>query len=127
VKRAPTLIQLSREHHAALVLAKHARACAGDAAAGSALLARIKAGHTADLLAHFAAEERELPGALAPIAPELILRLFDEHACLRALLVRIGHGDMSALQPFGELLAAHVRFEERELFPCFETTLGAAA
>ena len=127
MKRAPPLIQLSREHHAALVLAKRARACAGDTATGSALLARINAEDRSDLLSHFATEERELPGPLVPIAPELILRLFDEHARLRALLVRIGNGDISALQPFGDLLAAHVRFEERELFPCFETTLGAPA
>ncbi|WP_018605578.1 hemerythrin domain-containing protein [Uliginosibacterium gangwonense] len=122
MKRSFPLIQLSREHHTALVLAKRAGTCVGDAAASAALLSRINSEYAPDLLAHFATEERELPGVVAPIAPSLILRLFNEHSQLRAFLARIHAGDVTALQPFGELLAAHVRFEERELFPCFETT-----
>lgn len=81
----------------------------------------------ADLLDHFATEERELPATVIPVAPELILRLFEEHAQLRTLLARIETGDLAALPAFGELLAAHVRFEERELFPCFESAIGVAA
>lgn len=127
MKRSFPLVQLSREHHTALVLAKHARTCATNPAGAAALRQRIMAEHTADLLDHFATEERELPGALVPVAPELILRLFEEHTQLRTLLKRIETGDLTALPPFGELLAAHVRFEERELFPCFESATGVAA
>lgn len=127
MKRSHALLQLSREHHTALVLAKRARACTGDAAASAALLSRITTDYASDLLTHFAIEERELPGALVPIAPELVLRLLDEHAQLRTFLARIHAGDATALQPFGELLAAHVRFEERTLFPCFESTQTSEA
>ncbi len=127
MKRATPLIELSREHHGALVLAKHARACATNPGDAAALRGHILAKHAAELLEHFSIEERELPGAIVPVAPELILRLFEEHTQLRTLLKRIEAGDLAALSPFGELLAVHVRFEERELFPCFESILTAVA
>jgi len=88
-------------------------------------VSRITSDFAADLLSHFATEERELPATLVPIAPEFVLRLLDEHTQLRTFLAHMDAGDETALQPFGELLAAHVRFEERELFPCFESTLAS--
>jgi len=43
------------------------------------------------------------------------------------LVRRIGAGDADALWPFGAKLDAHVRFEERKLFPVAEAVLSPEA
>jgi tellurite resistance-related uncharacterized protein len=109
MKRATGLVSLSRDHHRALVLARALRR--PDAPAPADVVEELEP--------HFAVEEAELVpraiergGALA----ELGARLLAEHAALRA------ETDPARL---GDLLEAHVRFEERELFPALERELGA--
>ncbi|TDR70619.1 hemerythrin domain-containing protein [Paludibacterium purpuratum] len=124
MKRSAALVPLSREHHTALVLAKRIASHCDDAAALAELMRQIQTRHAADLLAHFDEEERVLPPVLQGGDPEPVLRLLDEHARLRTLLQRIDADDRQALNEFATLLAAHVRFEERELFPRFEARLS---
>lgn len=50
----------------------------------------------------------------------------EDHAFLRALALDGPH-DAQRLAAFGERLRAHVRFEERELFPFAEANLPASA
>jgi len=90
---------------------------------------QIKAGHAArffegELLTHFQAEEeclfpamRELPDA-APIIEELLA----EHKKIRLLIDQLGPGGSlaSTLKEFADTLEAHIRKEERELFPIYE-------
>jgi len=65
------------------------------------------------LAPHFALEERVLLPALVRAGrADLAARTIDEHTDLRVALA-------SPLR-FAELLEAHVRFEERELFPACE-------
>ncbi len=110
MKRAAGLVSLSRDHHRALVLARDLRRPDPP----------VVADVVAELEPHFVVEETELvPRAIAHggALAELAAKLVEDHAALR-----------SATDPvaLGQRLEAHVRFEERELFPALERELGEA-
>ena len=119
MKRHPELQALSREHHGALKLARDAKIAAGsaDAAQVERLAARVVSCFAAELEPHFMIEEQQLLPRLAQTgdAP-LVARTLVEHTRLRALAERLRTPEAIALAEFAELLTAHVRFEERELF-----------
>lgn len=111
MKRDPRLRGLSSEHHAALGWARRLQS-------RSTTPAELAARFEAELTAHFAIEERLLAPALREAGETgLADRLVREHRALRAAAEA---GDAPA---FGRLLEAHVRFEERELFPRCEAVL----
>ncbi|GAB4119455.1 MAG: hypothetical protein Fur0026_09710 [Sideroxydans sp.] len=127
MKRDPRLQDLSREHHHALTLGKACeRAAAGqEPAAIRAASARVVQEMASELAPHFACEERDwLPRLHDPAAQMLIQRTLADHRRLHALLPAIQAEDARALAEFGQLLARHVRFEEKELFPALERALG---
>jgi hypothetical protein len=123
VKRDPRLQGLSSDHHQGLVLARRiARACADGR--GDAAEARRR--FEAELEPHFRAEEELLLPALAAAGEgELVRRTLDDHATLRGHLAAAEAGDPGRLAAFAALLDAHIRFEERELFPAAERRLSA--
>jgi hemerythrin-like domain-containing protein len=97
-------------------------------AARDKLLATVPALFRGELEPHFQAEEDSLLPQLAQAGETaLVARTLDEHAQLRALAAAIAGGDAAALAPFGSLLRAHVRFEERELFATAERLFSAGA
>jgi hemerythrin-like domain-containing protein len=119
MKRHTALLQLSREHHQALKLARQARfACdAGLPAAIAQAAERICDKFSDELEPHFQVEENDLLPALAAVgASELVHRTLAEHAELRDLKRRLAEPDGETLARFATLLNDHVRFEERELF-----------
>jgi hypothetical protein len=128
MKRGPELRALSDDHHRALVLARRAAEAAarGGADAVEALWRAVRREYEADLAPPFAIEEALL---LPPIgragAAALVSRVEEDHASLRAWALDGPH-DSATLAAFGERLRAHVRFEERELFPFAEANLAAA-
>lgn len=127
MKRHPELQTLSREHHGALKLARDAKIAAGsaDAAEVERLSARVVSRFAAELEPHFDIEERDLlPQLAAAGMAELVAQTLAEHAELRALAERLRRPEAAALRRFGDLLAAHVRFEERELFEALQERLG---
>jgi hypothetical protein len=114
MKRDPRLIDLSREHHAALRLGR--RLLAGE---GVAMLQAQRAA----LAEHFADEERRLLPALAAHGHDALARRLDtEHRQLEACFAAALRGERLAAA--GQALIDHVRFEERELFPLLETLPG---
>lgn len=123
MKRRPALLQLSREHHAALVLANRI-AKAGDDAAIAALIESVPAFFRQELEPHFRQEETDLLPRLE-LAGEAALaqRTLAEHQALRALVTRLAAGDSASLKPFGVALHDHVRFEDRQLFVTAEAVL----
>ncbi|MFZ3127683.1 MAG: hemerythrin domain-containing protein [Rhodoferax sp.] len=126
MQRAEALRDLSREHHEALVLARHARATAGQTASAEAHAqsAHLLQRWTEQFEPHFAREEQTLLPALAQAgqsAPVALAR--EQHATLRGLVARLRTGDLQALATWGEAMDAHVRFEERTLFPLAQTVL----
>lgn len=125
MKRDHRLRGLSSEHHHALVLARRVSRHAAEwtAGAGEALRERF----AAELAPHFAVEEDILlPALRAAGAGELVDRTLADHAALRGLCQRAADGDGESAAAFASRLTAHVRFEERELFPACERLLPAA-
>ena len=125
MKRSPSLMSLSREHHTALVWAKRAQKASAENLAS--LMTRIVTVFEHEIEPHFRLEEAGLlPALQAAGESALVARTLAEHQSLRAAIAAIGAGDSGALAPFGVALAAHVRFEERELFAVAEARLAAA-
>lgn len=118
--RTGALLSLSREHHASLVMARAARKAAesDDSAVFAAAMTRIEAHWRTVLAAHFVQEEQLLQLAVETLDPESVARILNEHAELRMLACGPCALELVArLHRFGDLLAAHVRYEERVLFP----------
>jgi iron-sulfur cluster repair protein YtfE (RIC family) len=130
MRRHRTLVPLSHDHHHALVEARRLRCAAegpGSSTAASAFL-RFFASET---VGHFRTEEELLFPAVVdfPEAREPIVQALLEHQRIRAraALLRDRLDDRRALadtmRELGALLAAHVRHEERRLFPLIESLL----
>lgn len=127
MQRSPSLQPLSREHHSALKLAKlcERTAISGDAAELSRVSQLAINTYADELKAHFFAEEQTLLPLLDG-TPEQALaeRTLAEHGQLQALLDGLRQNNADVLNSFGQCLTAHVRFEERELFPALERKLS---
>ena len=124
MKRNRALIPLSHDHHHALVAARRLRrAVEEDAAAEAAAFSHFFA---AESIRHFREEEERLFPLVADSeeARPLVVRALLEHQRLHALAGRLASGESAPLRELGELLEAHVRFEERELFPLIERLAG---
>ena len=124
MKRSDALASLSRDHHHALVVAQKLRR-ATDATAPEAREAFL-AYWTGHARQHFRLEEELLFPAYAahgdPHDPR-VLRALGEHAMIRHradALAAAPTADPKTLEQLGEELAAHVRLEEREVFPLIE-------
>ena len=125
MKRSPALLALSREHHTALSLSVRIARMA-DAESEAALLIRVPAVFDAELEPHFQEEEQGLlPALVAAGELALVTRTLAEHGAMRNLMTHIRSGDVVSLKLFGQQLAAHVRFEERELFARAQDVLSA--
>lgn len=126
MKRSPSLVALSREHHTALVWAK--RAQRGGSSDPKTLVTQLAAVFDREMEPHFQTEERGLLPALRACGQnDLVDRTLADHRSLRNEVARIRAGCTDAVEAFGRLLGAHVRFEERELFPVAEVLLFSAA
>lgn len=129
-RRHESLIPLSREHHYALMLCLRIHRGLESRQNDPAWL-RSKAENAVrffagDLTPHFQAEEEVLFPAMRHCAGtvELLRDLLAEHRDLERLAegLRQCEADLlvERLRAFADLLEAHIRREERELFPIFE-------
>jgi len=130
MKRDPALVDLSHDHHQALYTAMlMQRATATD-------LAEVR-DDTLEFWAaqgskHFRIEEEVLLPAFAAAGDpreEAVVTVLVEHVWIRERMGRMAAGelDLADVHELGERLAAHVRHEERVLFPLIERTLDADA
>ncbi len=127
MKRNAALIQLSREHHPALKLAKRAQrlSMAPDENLAEFMTGAVEI-FNREMEPHFRAEESDLLPRLEKAGfVALVRRTLDEHAELRALIGNLAANDTASIKRFGDLLEAHVRFEERELFAAAELLLAS--
>lgn len=122
MKRSAGLRTLSSEHHTGLVLARRAIQAVEEGQVADAwqdLILKFEQ----ELEPHFRQEEEQLLPALHQLGEEAIVqRTLEEHAALRAL-IHDRERDAEALKAFAELLKAHIRFEERELFAIAQARL----
>lgn len=126
MKRSEALQPLSREHHTALTLAKACERAvlSGDKEQLDATCERAIQAFANELEPHFQIEELTLlPLLKSAKTKPLVQHTLADHQQLRALLNGLHQNDADALDSFGKCLAAHVRFEERELFPELEKIL----
>ena len=131
MKRHPALIPLSRDHHNGLVQAVRLRRAAAEGDASARLAA------ASEFLEFFRNEERvHLRDEEEALFPLLLRHVRSQPAPLREarvqhmqlegfarkldIAVAAGIVDRETLAAAGELLEAHVRLEERELFPLIE-------
>ena len=125
MKRLPPLIPLSHDHHHALAAARRLRLAAesGNTSAEAAAFSRFFAEES---VRHFRDEEERLFPLVAHVeeAQPLVVRALLEHQQLHALASEAASGERAPMRELAELLEAHVRFEERELFPLIERLLG---
>ena len=129
MKRSAALIPLSHDHHLALEVAlRLKRADPADLESASA---RFYSFWDPDGLQHFAVEERLLVDALPQADPgwrKATARLHADHARIRELAAALSiDAALETAHELGQMLANHVRFEERELFVELETRLPPEA
>ena len=129
-RRHDSLIPLSREHQYALMLCLRIHRGLPEHDTDVNWI-RTKAGHAvqffeSELVIHFQAEEEFLFPALGDVADAvpIIYELLEQHERMRRLcdkLRELHDGSLgSTLKEFADLLEAHIRKEERELFPIYE-------
>lgn len=127
MRRSEALASLSRDHHQALVVALILRRATPETAA--AARDRFLSFWAAEGELHFRLEETALLPAYAahgdPYHP-LVLALLGDHVAIRQRAAALANGPgapLDALHDLGERLDAHVRREERELFPLIEAAM----
>jgi len=131
MKRHPDLIPLSHDHHTGLVQAVRLRRAAADGDASARLAAAREFGEffRNEERVHFRDEEEELFPLLlrhVPLQPALLRDARIQHVQLQGfarkleIAVAAGIVDRETLDAAGELLEAHIRLEERQLFPLIE-------
>jgi len=128
MKRHEALAPLSREHHGALILAqllkKDAPVYKGLPTDVEGKLLYALSFYTNDLMQHFSKEEAMLEKvkhageAIGKLTGEILA----EHADLtnRFLSLQTAADKETALDELGHLLQAHIRKEERVLFPLIQ-------
>ena len=134
MKRHPSLVPLSHDHHHTLVEARRLRrAAGGDPAARRAAAASFLRFFAGESVPHFRREEERFFPLLAGLdgpAGELLVKALLEHQRAHALAAGLdrdlaaGEVDAATLRELGELLERHVRLEERQLFPLLEEAAG---
>jgi iron-sulfur cluster repair protein YtfE (RIC family) len=136
MKRAAELKSLSEDHHHGLVHARRLRRAASADALAEA--ARGFLGFwQAETSGHFRKEEEVLLPVYAThggdLARDPVLQMHSQHAGIRGLVmqlsdeVRGGDVRLETLREIGERLEAHIRLEERKLFPMIEEFLSEEA
>ena len=134
MKRHPSLRQFSDDHHQGLVNARRLRKAASGEEANSAATARkFLEFWQRDTTHHFRKEEEVLLPVLARYGGDLgeqpLLQMLTQHALIRGLAMQLSDEfeqnkiREDTLRNLGELLEAHIRLEERHVFPLIEQTL----
>ena len=130
MKRSEALASLSRDHHQALVVAQQLRRATEETASDArAAFLRYWTTHGRR---HFRLEEETLlPGyaAYGDAHHPLVLSMLGDHVAIRQRADRLAAhpaASTDALHDLGNVLAAHVRLEERELFPLIEDAMPTA-
>jgi len=127
MKRVDGLRELSDDHHTGLVLARRCKQAGGEDSELSPerAWAQVLDAFSRHLEPHFQIEEQHLLPALEAIgeAP-LAERIREDHGALRALR-STGAASRALLERFGQLLEAHIRYEERQVFEPTQNRLPA--
>jgi len=125
IKRSKYLIWLSRDHHDGLLIVWKIRQGIRNSVTVNRITDFVVNAFAKDLEPHFQEEEKLLFSKLR-IDDTLRLRAEDEHGAIRKMLAALPSATeavVTDLEAFANLLEAHIRFEERTLFPYIEKEL----
>ena len=125
MKRHHALIPLSHDHHHALVEAKRLRRSAQTPADPDAAATTFATFFAQVTIPHFREEEEVLFPLVADSdeATPLVVQALLDHQRLHALVARLQSPEedlRATMVELADLLEAHVRREERQLFPLIE-------
>jgi hemerythrin-like domain-containing protein len=135
MKRHSSLRKLSDDHHGGLVRARRLRrATAGEGETPAEAAREFLQFWEEDTSIHFREEEEVLLAVYARYGGDLdaepIQEMVADHARIRGLVmtlieeVRSGEVSTETLRKIGEGLEAHIRLEERRVFPLVESSLS---
>lgn len=138
MKRHPSLRKLSDDHHGGLVQARRLRRAArGDGGPPREAARAFLRFWEEDTRVHFREEEEVLLAVYArhggDLEAEPIQEMVADHARIRGLVMtligedRSGEVSPGTLGRIGERLEAHIRLEERRVFPLVEAALPEEA
>ena len=123
IKRSPQLAPLSREHHDGLLFAWKIKQGIANRTSPETMAAFAKWYWRNHIKPHFFQEEKILMPYM-PAGHPMAKRLKEEHDHIRELVLELDEeADTRHLQLLADLVTAHIRFEERELFNYLETLL----
>jgi len=127
IKRDQNIQPLSREHHFGLLLCWKIRTGIKYGIATERIIRYLNYFWTGHLNQHFKAEEELL---FRKVNDPLCDRALQEHVQLKemisSLVVHTSPDKYALLDKFAVILAEHIRFEERVLFPYLEKAMTAA-
>src|SRR5690606_16770119 len=128
LKRHPALVPLSKDHHFGLLLCWKIRTGISKNVAPERIARYVKYFFNDHLENHFLEEEKHL-FSLLDEKDEKRKKAESQHRKLRKLVEKLSAGDnlQVVLGRFEEDLDAHIRFEERDLFPYLQNQLDAPA
>lgn len=131
MKRSTHLEPLSHDHYTGLLVAGRILQGLQRDASPDVIVAYVAHFWESHLAGHFEEEERLLLPLLGE-SEEATLgeRMVEEHRRILYLLTRVRNGGENVTSDLAELartLKAHIRFEERELFPALERQAPEAA
>ena len=127
IKRDPRLIWLSRDHHEGLLIGWKIRQGLAYKVAAARIVDYVLNTFAAELEPHFA-EEEDLIFSRLDKRDELRSRAEGEHAVIRDMMGKLRSPEVNTvavLHEFADMLQAHIRFEERILFPHVESIIPA--
>ncbi len=128
MRRDVRLHGLSSDHSHALALMRRIQRClCGEEPEGDvgAVVGQV---FDSDLEPHFRIEEEVLlPELTSSATSDLVQRTLAEHQLIRRLIAGARLGQLDALRALAYTLDAHIRFEERELYPTLEAVASDAA
>ena len=131
MKRSKHLEPLSHDHYEGLVIAGRLQKGLSKQAPPDVMAAYVVHFWKTHLAHHFQQEETYLVPLLeeSSSTEELAERMVKEHQRIRELVTRAEEDASSSAQPLAELsrlMKAHIRFEEREVFPALEAQMPEA-
>lgn len=116
IKRSTQLAPLSREHHEGLLAAWKIRQGIAKTIEPERIVAFVYWFWQQHLQAHFKKEETAFPIVFSPEHP-LMQQMLQEHRSIENLVQEVKqHEDLKKLEQLAQLITAHIRFEERQLF-----------
>ncbi|HEX2532710.1 MAG TPA: hemerythrin domain-containing protein [Chitinophagaceae bacterium] len=124
IRRSHELAPLSREHHEGLLAVWKIRQGLRKGIPADRIFCFVQWFGKEHLEIHMEREETVLAGVL-PLEHPMMERLFDEHRAVRRQLEDLReYASPERLEHLAAVLEAHIRFEERYLFPQIESSAG---